>query len=126
MDELEQAHLAADLGRLVRRCRTACGLAQNDLADAAGVARRTVQRLEHGQHRPRMSLLASLAAVLAPEQPDALLAALVAAAGDSLRPDTLASLRRRARLVRRATARHRRRALGARRLHRPEPPNGSP
>ena len=109
VDERERAHLAAGVGRLLRRARTDRGMRQNDLADAAGVARRTVQRLEHGQHRPRRSILRALAAALAPEHPDELVDALVDAAGASLRPDTENSLYRRARLVRRAATRHRRR-----------------
>lgn len=96
----EGDHLADGVGALLAAARHRAGLTRPALAVAAGCSSTMVDNLERGQRRPRRSLLAALAAVLAPlDDGAALTRDLVAAAGDSLRPDTAASLRRRARAV---------------------------
>jgi transcriptional regulator with XRE-family HTH domain len=105
VDDAEREHLAQGLGRAARRARIAAGMTQQQLADAAGCGVRTIGRLERGECRHRLSLLAALAAVLSPDDPAALLAALQVAAGPSVAADTSRSLRRRARRTRNAAAR---------------------
>ncbi|MCD2191648.1 helix-turn-helix transcriptional regulator [Actinomycetospora soli] len=95
-DDDERAHLAAGVGRELRRLRTAAELTQGQLAERIGAGRRTVQRLECGQRRPRASLLAALAAVLAPDAPEPLAERLADLAGASLAADTRRSARVRA------------------------------
>lgn len=110
---LERARLEATLGAELARAREAAGYTYRPpLARAAGCSVSMLRNLETGQRRPRRSLLATLAAVLAPDDPDALLDVLVAAAGGSLRPDTPSSLQRRRNAVERVT-RARRRAQRA-------------
>jgi len=75
-------------GRLVHAWRTAAGLSERSLARRSAVARSTVTRLEHGQIKPRWSLLSALAVGIDPDRPKELLAQLVAAAGDDIAPES--------------------------------------
>jgi len=79
---------AAAAGRLLRELRTADGLSERALARRSAVARSTVTRLEHGQIRPRRSLLQALAVGLDPDRPKALAAKLAEAAGGDLVPES--------------------------------------
>lgn len=107
----ERDHLARGVGALLATARREAGLSRAGLAAAAGCSQTMVNNLERGQRRPRRSFLAALAAVLAPADDGvALTEDLVAAAGASLRPDTVASLRRRARAVEAARRARRRQA----------------
>ncbi|NMO03795.1 helix-turn-helix transcriptional regulator [Gordonia sp. TBRC 11910] len=54
----------AHVGANVRRLRSAAGLSQQGLADAAGVSRRTVINLEAGQANVSLAALDTLAAAL--------------------------------------------------------------
>lgn len=103
---LERARLAASLGPVLRSARGRVRLSVRGLAAEAGCGARTVVRLEQGAMRPRPSLLASLAEVLDPADPEELASRLCAAAGESLRPDTAASLRARRRRGRRGAIAH--------------------
>lgn len=97
----ERARLASSLGPVLLAARRRVRLSVRGLAEEAGCSPRTVLRLEHGEVRPRRSLLASLAEVLDPADAVGLTSRLCAAAGGSLRPDTTASLRARRRRARR-------------------------
>lgn len=55
------------MGRQFRMRREALGLTQEQVADAAKVAARTILNLEHGLHRPSAKVLQKLAPVLFPE-----------------------------------------------------------
>lgn len=98
----EGAQLAGTVGRLLREAREAVGFSAESLARGMGAAGTTITRLERGERRPRAALLADAAAVLHPRNPGPLMTRLAAAAGDSLRADTPASLHQRARGRRRA------------------------
>lgn len=89
----ESARLAATLGELLHRERTAAGWSTRRLAAAVGAARSTIRRLETGQRRPRPSLLKCIASVLAVDDPKPLADRLIAAAGDSIRADTDGTIR---------------------------------
>ena len=52
------------LGSRVRGFRETAGLTQNALAQAAGIARITLVRLENGRHTPKLATLRAIAAVL--------------------------------------------------------------
>lgn len=93
----ERVQLSTSVGALLRVERLAAGYGTRRLAAAIGCDRRTVQRLEAGQLRPRRCLLAYLAAALAPDDPEPLRTRLIAAAGPLLRPDTPGAIRRRQR-----------------------------
>src|SRR5215470_4921771 len=55
----------AGAGELIRRCRVAAGLTQEELSDRADISVRTVRNLEHGRvRRPRRSTVELLAAAL--------------------------------------------------------------
>jgi transcriptional regulator with XRE-family HTH domain len=75
-------------GQLVRSWRMAAGFSERALARRSAVARSTVTRLEHGQIRPRRSLLSAVAVGVDPDRPKELLAQLVAAAGDDIAPES--------------------------------------
>ena len=79
---------AAAAGQLVRDYRTAAGFSERTLARRAAVARSTVTRLEHGQLRPRRSLLSALAVGLDPDRPKDLLAQFAEACGDDIAPES--------------------------------------
>lgn len=83
-------HLAATLGTLLRDERLAAGWSVRRLARAVPCAPSTIWRLETGRHRPRPSLLRSIAAVLHVDHDDhrLLAARLIAAAGDNLGSDS--------------------------------------
>ena len=98
----EQARLAATLGATLRSLRAAYGLSIRRLAERAAAHPTTVYRLEHGERRPRPSLLAAIGFALDPDRADEITARLVEAAGPSLRPDTPGGIRRRARRMERA------------------------
>lgn len=55
------AYTTEELGRAVRRLRTAQGLTQDELAERLGVARMTVSRLERGEPVHLRTALAALA-----------------------------------------------------------------
>jgi len=76
------------VGHLARELRLAAGLSERALARRAAVARSTVTRLEHGQIRPRQSLLSAIAVGIDPDRPRELIAQLVAAAGDDIAADS--------------------------------------
>lgn len=78
----------AAAGYLARELRLAAGLSERALGRRAAVARSTVTRLEHGQIRPRRSLLSALAVGIDPDRPKELIAQLVAAAGDDIAPES--------------------------------------
>lgn len=98
----ERERLAATLGVLLRSLRAERGLSQRVLAARSTVNRTTIERLEMGQRRPRPSLLRALAYGLDHLEPAVIAERLIEAAGESLRPDTAAGLRRRARRMERA------------------------
>jgi transcriptional regulator with XRE-family HTH domain len=79
---------AAAAGQLLREFRRAAGLSERGLAKRSAVARSTVTRLEHGQIRPRRSLLQALAVGLDPDRPKELAGQLAAAAGDDVVPES--------------------------------------
>lgn len=81
----EAEHLRDGVGRRIRSARTAAALSQARLAALCGVHRTTIQRLEHGQHRPRADLLRMIALAVDRQDPDRLETKLVAAAADSIR-----------------------------------------
>lgn len=101
-DPWERARLVATLGATLAGMRHGRGLSTRRLAKRAAVARSTVVRLESGQRRPRPVILGALASGMEPGAPEPLRAALIEAAGDSLRPDTETGLRA-----------HRKRAMAA-------------
>jgi transcriptional regulator with XRE-family HTH domain len=74
------------LAVLLRQLRTERGLSTRRLAERAGMARSTVQRLERGQLRPRLSTLGWIAGALDPDRRADIYAHLVAAAGDGIAP----------------------------------------
>jgi transcriptional regulator with XRE-family HTH domain len=76
------------VGELVRELRMAAGLSERALARRSAVARSTVTRLEHGQIRPRRSLLGALATGIDPDRQKELRARLLAAAGDDVAEET--------------------------------------
>lgn len=100
--EAEREHLAATLGALLRRLRTEAGLSVRALADRSTVAESTIERLEAGTRRPRPATLGAIAYGLNPARAVELAELLAAAAGPSLRPDTAAGLRQRARRLAKA------------------------
>jgi len=51
------------LGQTIRDARQRAGLSQEQFAEAAGLSRRQIIRLEQGESRPLLSTLAKLAAV---------------------------------------------------------------
>jgi len=74
------------LAALLRQLRSERGLSTRGLAERAGVARSTVQRLERGQIRARPSTLGWLAGAIDPDRRAEIRDRLVAAAGDDLAP----------------------------------------
>jgi DNA-binding XRE family transcriptional regulator len=62
----------AAVGRRIRRLREAAGMTQESLAEAAGIGRVTLVRIERGEQSPRYGTLVRLAAALG-EAPAALL-----------------------------------------------------
>lgn len=72
------------LGELLRQLRTEHGLSTRRLAERAGVARSTIQRLERGEIRPRPSTLGWVAGAIDPDRRKEIRDQLVAAAGDEL------------------------------------------
>lgn len=111
--EVEQAHLAAGVGALLRDRRQMVGrtrkwpgiwvpgISLRTTAAEAGCSPSSLSRLERGLVRPRRGLLAALAEVLDPDDPEGFTSTLCEAAGDSLREDTEASARCRQRRTRR-------------------------
>lgn len=85
------------LAAAVRALRTERGLTVSSLARRAAVDRRTVQRLERGQLRPRLSLLWAVAYGVDPDPSAEVREQLIAAAVPFVVPDTDASRRARAR-----------------------------
>jgi transcriptional regulator with XRE-family HTH domain len=80
-----------ELGALLAYARQEAGFTQSQLALAAGFTLRHLQYLEAGQRRTRHSTLRRMASVLATqfEMPEhEVLDAFVAAAGDSLAPES--------------------------------------
>ncbi|KAA6211787.1 helix-turn-helix domain-containing protein [Streptomyces filamentosus] len=53
-----------DLGRRIGDLRRSTGLSQDDLADAIGMERRSIQRYERGERDPRYSELLLVAQAL--------------------------------------------------------------
>jgi len=81
----EQQQLAATVGARLRELRSERGLSIRDLERRSGVSRQMVSLLEHGQRRPRASVLGWLAwGVAGPDGAEAVKAELCNAAGDSL------------------------------------------
>ncbi|MGH3295760.1 MAG: helix-turn-helix domain-containing protein [Trebonia sp.] len=76
------------LAALLRQLRAEHGLSVRRLAERAVVDRRTVQRLERGQLRPRPSTLARIAGALDPDRRTEIRAQLVAAAGENIAADS--------------------------------------
>jgi transcriptional regulator with XRE-family HTH domain len=85
------------LAAAVRTLRAERGLTVSSLARRAAVDRRTVQRLERGQLRPRLSLLWAIAYGVDPDLSAQVRGRLVAAAVPFVVPDTDASRRARSR-----------------------------
>lgn len=98
-------HTLRRLGALVRELRTERGLSERALARRSATARSTVTRLEHGQLRPRYSLLTALALGLDVDRQKEVLGQLVAAAGDAIVPDTDGTQRWRRKRLERAILR---------------------
>jgi transcriptional regulator with XRE-family HTH domain len=69
------------VGALVRRLRLAAGLSMTDLGRRSTIPVATISRLEHGQLRPRRSLLSAIALGIDPDHQAEHLAQLVDAAG---------------------------------------------
>jgi transcriptional regulator with XRE-family HTH domain len=109
----EQPFLTA-LGAELRVLRQHAGLTQAALASRAGLAERSLRRIEHGQRRTRRSTLARLAAALLPRPSDGTAAAdlvegLVRTAGPALAAESVYTERvqaRRERRRRRAASRY--------------------
>lgn len=78
------------LAALLRQLRTGCGLSVRRLAERAVVDRRTIQRFERGQLRPRPSTLGRIAGALDPDRRAEILGQLVAAAGENIAEDNAA------------------------------------
>src|SRR5208282_3639525 len=78
----------AATGQLLRELRLAAGLSERALARRSAVARSTVTRLEHGQIRPRRSLLSALAVGIDPDRTRELREQMVATAGDDIAPES--------------------------------------
>ncbi|ROP37444.1 helix-turn-helix transcriptional regulator [Saccharothrix texasensis] len=104
----ERAELAVRFGGVLRAERAAWGWSQVRLAEAAGVTRESVYRLEGGRQRPSTTMTFALAKAL---RPGADLRAVVElearlriAAGDSLREFSQRTRRRRERLLAEALA----------------------
>lgn len=55
----------AAFGERMRELRSRAGLTQDGLADAAGMDRKTVNRMEMGRHSPNIPALLALASALA-------------------------------------------------------------
>jgi transcriptional regulator with XRE-family HTH domain len=92
------------LARLLSETRRAAGLTRSQVARAASLSVRHVQRLEDGGRRTRTSTLERLALALDPDKADLLLRSLIHAAGQALAPESLHAervARRRARRDRR-------------------------
>lgn len=51
-------------GTTLRRLREAAGLTQQQLADQAGISKRTLEGWEQGRNRPRLDVLPALAEAL--------------------------------------------------------------
>jgi transcriptional regulator with XRE-family HTH domain len=98
-DPAERERLARTLGATLRTLREAHELGTRRLAQRAACARSTVTRLERGERRPRASLLAHLAYAMNPGDPEPLREVLIAAAGESLAPESEWSERRRLRAM---------------------------
>ena len=62
---------SAGFGPLLRQLRTACGLSQEALAEAAGLSARGIQELERGDHRPYRDTLERLTRALGLGEEDA-------------------------------------------------------
>jgi transcriptional regulator with XRE-family HTH domain len=86
------------LGGLLRRLRTGHGLSTRRVADRAGVARSTIQRLERGETRPRLSTLGWIAGGIDPDRRAEILGQLAAAAAGEIAADSDAWTRRQVRL----------------------------
>jgi transcriptional regulator with XRE-family HTH domain len=54
----------SDFGRLLREYREAAGLSQAELADRAGIHRRTVIKIERGEREPHWPTAVALAGAL--------------------------------------------------------------
>jgi transcriptional regulator with XRE-family HTH domain len=87
----------APLGAMLAEARAARGLSARALAAAVGAAPSTVTRIERSERRVSPAMLASLAAALSPDDPEALRTALTSAAGPLLVGDTPGGVRRRER-----------------------------
>lgn len=98
----EREYLAAGMGALLRAARVAGGLSVRRLAIEAGASPTTVSQLERGLVRPRPVMLRDIVCSLDPKGDTGLLRHLTELAGESLRPDTVAGLRRRRRRYARA------------------------
>lgn len=72
----------------MREARHRAGLTQATVACRAGLAERSLRRLEAGHRRTRLSTLTRLAHSLDAPDPDALLADLVTAVGAALAPES--------------------------------------
>ncbi len=99
--------LLTRLGVRVRTLRQAAGMTQARLAASAGIAERSLRRIEYGERRTRRSTLRRLAQSIA-EQHDGqhareLLADLLEAVGPALAPESSYAERIEARRVRRTT-----------------------
>ncbi|QFZ17562.1 helix-turn-helix transcriptional regulator [Saccharothrix syringae] len=105
---VERAELAARFGAVLRTERAARGWSQARLAEAAGITRESVYRLEGGRQRPSTSMTYRLAQALRPgadlRTVVELEARLRIAAGNSLREFSTRTRRRRERLLAEALA----------------------
>ena len=81
-------HRLQRLGALVRELRTERRLSERALARRSATARSTITRLEHGQLRPRYSLLTAVALGLDVDRQKEVLEQLLAAVGEAMAPDT--------------------------------------
>ena len=81
-------HRLQYLGALVRDLRTERELSERALARRSATARSTITRLEHGQLRPRYSLLTAVALGLDVDRQKEVLGQLLAAVGDAMAPET--------------------------------------
>jgi transcriptional regulator with XRE-family HTH domain len=67
---MEAVAAKSDFGRRLRKYREAAGLSQAELADRAGVHRRTVIKIERGEREPHWPTAVALAEALGKEVTD--------------------------------------------------------
>ena len=81
-----EIHDLQAMGFRLRSARSARGLSQRELAEAASLSRSSIERIEAGARRTRRSTLQRIVAALGEEE--ALIDELAALAGHSLAPES--------------------------------------